>query len=223
MGAALRSPSISHVELLSVLEVQIPKVRAAHHVQTPIALQLTEWDADALEKFDKGLRTRTKTARTAVDNALRLFAHACLRSHRLADANVVVEEPDLFTCQMLVSEFAHMKTLLDAVMTTYQLPYKVLTDRVVSRSMSHAFADDLHMQYGSLTQAIRRFTQSLQTSQELAGRVLDYQPFIVDWVASLISVSVSSTDAYNALVKLNHVHHRNLEYLSHPVRSVKVA
>ncbi len=223
MGAVLRSPSISHVELLSVLEVQIPTVRAAYQIHTPVMVHLTEWNIDALEKFDKGLQSRSKTARTAVDNALRSYAHACLRSQRLKDTPVVVEEFDLFTCQMLVSEFAHMKSVLDHTLITYQLPFKVLCDRVVSRCVNYAATDDLHIQYGAFTQAIVRFSNCLQTSQELAGRVLDYQPFASDLVGSLLTLSMTSTDAYNSLVKLNQIHHRNLESLSHPARTVKCA
>lgn len=223
MGAVLRSPPISHVELLSVLEVQIPLVRASYQVHTPVIVQMTEWERESLQKLDKGLHNRTKTARTLVDNALRSYAHACLRSQRLKDVQLVIEELDLFTCQMLVSEFAHMKSLLDTTLKTYQMPFKVLCERVVSRSVSHAFADDLHLHAGAFTQAVLKFGTALQTSQELAGRVLDYQPFITDWVDSIVTLSSVSTDTYNSLVKLNHIHHKNLAYLSHPVRSSRTA
>lgn len=219
MGTILRSPPISHVELLSVLEVQIPTVRSPYQIHSPLIVYVTEWDRDALSKFDSGLRTRTKVSRSTVDNALRSFAHASLRAQRLKDAVFTPNEIDLFMCLMLVSEFAHMKTTFDTVLNTYQMPYKVLCDRVVSRSVSHAGADDLHSQYGIFNQAILKFAKNLQTCQELSGRVLDYQPFMADLVCTLLSLSASSTDAYNALVKLNHVHHKNLEFVNRPLVS----
>lgn len=217
MGATLRSPPISQVELLSVLEVQIPTVRAAYQIHAPLIVYMTEWDRDALAKFDTGLRSRSKASRTSVDNALRSFAHAALRSQRLKDIAFDASEIDLFMCQMLVSEFAHMKAMFDNVLNTYQMPYKVLCDRVISRSVSYAGADDLHLQYGVLNQAIVKFSKNLQTCQELSGRVLDYQPFVVDLVGALLALSTTSTDAYNALIKLNNVHHRSLEFVNRPL------
>lgn len=220
MGASLRSPSVSNVELLSVLEVQIPRIRAAYQLHTPIMLGLTEWEQETLTSIDTKLQKRDKTQRTSVDEALRLFSAANIRNESLAESQIDTARAELLTCLMVIREFSQMKTALDTVLNTYQLPFKALVDRVVSRSASYATADELHQYYGVFTQSVRKFATHLQTCQELAGRVMDYQPFFSDMVSNMIELNCASTDAYNALVKLNHIHHKNLEYVNRSYSSV---
>lgn len=216
MATILKTPAISNVDMLSVLEVQIPKIRTTHQSLTPFVIEVTEWKTRDLNAFDTALSERTQNSRLTVDNALRCFANASLRSRGLESVEITNGEIDLYLCQMVVKELSLIAGMFDAAIKNYQMPYTVLCQRLIAHTGTCGSVDSLHVQYGELNKHLSGLLQWVQTSQEFAGRLLDYRPCIMELVKSVIHAGASCTSAYSAIIRLNQVHHQHLDYINQP-------